>query len=428
MRKNQIAQQAIEILNNLGIEIGNQPEILDLEPPIIGAIGQNEELVGVTDEGVTRELPRLNDDFEDLDSLPVEFPTAVEFPTGLEEMLDEAERIRESSNNQETNRQPSQIVGPVRGRPKQIWEVCAWYAPIHYSGIRWGIYIREECLKRMMYDVLHYVNWREVGHISLKDVVLQVRNACFYYVYFHEQFHHKVESLGFRALIATQSDTYRRYKSHVYGPTYLTSDCLEESLANADAYIRFGEKRYRDRLDREVILAIRAYARDEMAMSPPGYQEGLRYITKRHFKMGLQELHCQLVEATPKPMSLKPYMWDIAPKMITGLMNIETEIYTVVKSGTSSIFSSSFDPKYTTSSRNLEKALTKHWGYSKTPKQGKGSHVKYQRQSAHGTSTIVLSGNRRDLPMKDIKDAIEAVSGRRDLSLLPQLLAGSMSN
>ena len=96
----------------------------------------------------------------------------------------------------------------------------------------------------------------------------------------------------------------------------MTSDCLEESLANADAYIRFGEKRYRDRLDREVILAIRAYAEDEMAMSPPGYQEGLRYITKRRFKMGLQQLHCQLVEATPKPMSLKPYMWDIAPKMI----------------------------------------------------------------------------------------------------------------
>ena len=178
MRKNQIAQQAIEILNNLGIEIGNQPEILDLEPPIIGAIGQNEELVGVTDEGVTRELPRLNDDFEDLDSLPVEFPT------GLEEMLHEAERIRESSSIQETNHQPSQIVGPVRGRPKQIWEVCAWYAPVHYSGIRWGIYIREECLKRMMFDVLHYVNWREVAHLSLKDVVLQVRNSCFYYVYY----------------------------------------------------------------------------------------------------------------------------------------------------------------------------------------------------------------------------------------------------
>ena len=81
MRRNQIAQQAIEILNDLGIKIGNQPEILDLVPPIIGAIGQNEELVGVTDEGVTQELLRLNDDFEDLDSLPVEFPTAVEFPT-----------------------------------------------------------------------------------------------------------------------------------------------------------------------------------------------------------------------------------------------------------------------------------------------------------------------------------------------------------
>ena len=96
MRRNQIAQQAIEILNDLGIKIGNQPEILDLVPPVIGAIGQNEELVGVTDEGVTRELPRLNDDFEDLDSLPVEFPTE------LEEILHEAERIRERTNIQET--------------------------------------------------------------------------------------------------------------------------------------------------------------------------------------------------------------------------------------------------------------------------------------------------------------------------------------
>ena len=292
MRRNQIAQQAIEILNDLGIKIGNQPEILDLVPPVIGAIGQNEELVGVTDEGVTQELPRLNDDFEDLDTLPVEFPT------GLEEILHEAEQIRERTNIQERTEQPPQIVGPVRGRAKGIWEVCAWYAPIHSSGIRWGIYIREECLKRMMYDVLHYVNWREVGHISLKDVVLQIRNACFYYVYFHEQFHHKVESLGFRALLATQSDTYRRYKSHVYGPTYLTSDCLEESLANADAYNRFSEKRYRDRLDREVILAIRAYAKNEMAMSLPGYREGLRYITRNRFKMGLQELHCQFVEGS----------------------------------------------------------------------------------------------------------------------------------
>ena len=80
--------------------------------------------------------------------------------------------------------------------------------------------------------------------------------------------------------------------------------------------------------DREVILAIRAYAKNEMAMSPPGYREGLRYITRNRFKMGLQELHCQFVEASPtkEPKAI----WDIAPKMITGLMNIETEIYTVV--------------------------------------------------------------------------------------------------
>ena len=53
MRRNQIAQQTKEIFDDLGVEIGIQQEILDLEPPMIGEIRKAEELVAVTNEGVT---------------------------------------------------------------------------------------------------------------------------------------------------------------------------------------------------------------------------------------------------------------------------------------------------------------------------------------------------------------------------------------
>lgn len=122
MRRNQIAHQTKEIFDDLGFEIGIQQEILDLEPPMIGEIRKVEELVAVTNEGVTEELPRLNDDLEDLDLPPIDLPS------GLEEIFHEAERIRETANIRGTIRQPAQIVGPVRGEAERRKEVCAWYA------------------------------------------------------------------------------------------------------------------------------------------------------------------------------------------------------------------------------------------------------------------------------------------------------------
>ena len=55
MRKQLISKRTIRILDELGVEVGTQKEIQDLEPPIIGAITKNEEIVAVTEEGVTQE-------------------------------------------------------------------------------------------------------------------------------------------------------------------------------------------------------------------------------------------------------------------------------------------------------------------------------------------------------------------------------------
>jgi hypothetical protein len=136
---------------------------------------------------------------------------------------------------------------PVRSEPPEPH--CAWYCPIHFFGHAWGIYIRESCILSHAVDVARFVDWRAVANPFARRnaIVRQLLRSAFYIFFLHEQFHHKVESLGFRFLIATGTDRYRPYKTNVYRPSYLTADCLEESLANAESYRRLAEPRYLQR-------------------------------------------------------------------------------------------------------------------------------------------------------------------------------------
>lgn len=124
---------------------------------------------------------------------------------------------------------------------------CAWYCPIHFFGCSWGIYIRERCIFDYAREIARFVNWGSVNPGVLP--FQQLLRSGFYALYLHEQFHHKVESLGFRLLIATGSDRYRPYKQNVYRRSYPTADCIEEGLANAESYRRLNEERYARRLD-----------------------------------------------------------------------------------------------------------------------------------------------------------------------------------
>ena len=102
---------------------------------------------------------------------------------------------------------------------------------------RLGIYIGESCILDIARDISFYVDWKSV-HASPSSIARQLLRSAFYVLFLHEQFHHKVESLGLRYLIATGTDHYRPYKANVYRPLYLSSGCLEESLANAESYGR----------------------------------------------------------------------------------------------------------------------------------------------------------------------------------------------
>ena len=80
-----------------------------------------------------------------------------------------------------------------------------------------------------------------------------------------------VDGLGFRLLITTGSDRYRRYKANVDRRSYPNSNCLEESLANAESYRRLRELRYAQRVAKPIRQGLRHFLRASIPAQPPGY-------------------------------------------------------------------------------------------------------------------------------------------------------------
>lgn len=297
---------------------------------------------------------------------------------------------------------------------------CAWYCPVHYFGHGWGIYIRESCILSSALDLALFVDWSAVK-ISSHESARQLLRSSFYVFFLHEQFHHKVESFGFRLLVSTASDRYIRYKRQVYRPTYLTSDCLEESLANADSFRRLSEGRYKNRVDPAIFRGLKDYLRASIPLQPAGYKEGVEYFSERRYRQGLFELQSRIVDGSIQP-SIPSTHWGAAPKMITSLADIAAEIYVVVPRGRRPLFNpGSVDPGFTASTRQIEGALISHYGYSRAS-GGKGSHVKLKKA---GSPTIVLSGDRAVVSPGIVKQVLNALGGF-PLSRLPDMLAGKL--
>ena len=249
----------------------------------------------------------------------------------IREWWQEIERIIEDERVERAPR--------VSGEPPE--PNCAWYCPIHFFGHGWGIYIRENCILAQTKDIASFVDWRAVGG-SPSSIARQLLRSAFYIFFLHEQFHHKVESLGFRLLISTGTDRYRPYKAKVYRASYLTKDCREESLANAESYRRLGEHRYMDRVDKPIRDGLRDFLRASITAQPAGYAEGVHYLANAAYRDGLYILQSQILDgalATTTPAG----HWSVAPNLITALADITDDIYVVLPRGMQPIFRPTFN-------------------------------------------------------------------------------------
>jgi predicted RNA binding protein YcfA (HicA-like mRNA interferase family) len=407
--------EILEILHAHGITPDEPPKDAEIsipyEPefPEIGEIGEGETVYTTSLDNVLGD-----DDPGDNGILTRDDPRIREWWRQIHQIMQD-----------EQARKAHQVARTLKGQTAEPPEPhCAWYCPIHFFGHGWGIYIREQCVLAFAVEIASFVDWGKVDKAKTppSSIAQQLLRSAFYAMFLHEQFHHKVESLGFRLLVATGTDRYRPYKAKVYRPAHMTSACFEEGLANADSYRRLGEPRYKQRVDSPIRAGLRAFLRWSIPRQPPGYKEGDKYRESGLYRDILQTLQSQILEGVLAPKTPATH-WSIAPKMITALMDIEHEIYVILPKGAEPLFKRTFiDPGFTTSTKELVRALTRYYGYTHV-RGGKGSHVKLERHGAK--RPIVLPGNRRNLSPGTIADALDALGGYK-LRDLHQMLKGEL--
>jgi len=270
-------------------------------------------------------------------------------------------------------------------------EVCAWYKPIHFFGHDWGIFILDDCVRRIAVDIARWVP-RSVGAAvwALQAPLLQMSFAS---LFLHEAYHHKTESFAIRLDVTERTPRYRTYWSSVYEPATRPAGGgpLEEALANADSYRRLNEAAYARSVQRRLIRSTRDYLTWRFPFDPPGYSAASTFLTDVPNLAGQNLLKSQVQEGVAKPVRTVG-QWRMAPNMNESLFSLRSDIWTLVKRGR--VPRLPVFPLYRpVPTLKLEKALRRTYGYSRV-KGGKGSHVKLK---APGYPTLIVPGDRKDL-------------------------------
>lgn len=300
-------------------------------------------------------------------------------------------------------------------KDQSLFDTCAWYQPIHYFGYDWGIFIREDCVLRQALAISRFLDYAPTGNRVMPLLAKALIRASLYVYFLHEHFHHKVECLGFRLHVVERQSAYIPYCIRIYRPTYGTDDNIEEALANADAFLRLGNEPYRSWLGNTVLSATKSYLRACYPLNPPGYRQAVNYLSGLQFDDGENLLQGQMRETTVSPVQPRAE-WDLAPRLTQSILNIKSNICSVVKAGRIPLFKTVF-PAPTCSTRDMINLYRKS-GYSVVP-GGKGSHVKLSKP---GAPTMILPGNRRELSPGVAKTALKLLGGYK-LDDLPLLLS-----
>lgn len=399
-------------LNALGVDSETRPPNAP-ELPGIGEIPEDEDVVEIDVSNILK--PRK----EDTDIPRQDFPIWEERPEDRFELdpVDEDE-IRRSLDSHPPD---DQSYSPGKNRGPHY--APAWYCPAHFFGINGGIYMREDALISQMKEIALFVQ-PGVGAWH-PHILRELRDASFLIYWFHEQFHHKIESLGFRLLVGGGIDRYRPYKRAVYQKTFGTDDCLEEALANCQSHDRFDEAAYKKVLSLPVIEATKEFLKMSFLTASPGYRRAQdfydypgRSSKSRRFKAELEILQTSVQEGRLAPVALKPDCWSIAPSMTRSLLNMRSSVYTVV--ARNSILPTLASPTKSTSSRTMIEALQSKYGYTLVPDAGKGSHSKLKRPDS---PTIIVSHRKRMFP-KELNQILKTLDPNAKINDLDTFLAG----
>lgn len=268
------------------------------------------------------------------------------------------------------------------------WDRCAWYQPIHFHGPAWGIYLYDECLVTVARGVYALLGAPPMT-IQLAQALLR---AAFASLFLHEQYHHKIESLGLRLHVVQQRSLYPGYFKNVYMNALGTDDLIEEGLANADSFRRLDTDPYRTWLPGRVGAALRDYLRAAFQVAPPGYRLATNLLDDVSFGATESLLSSQLQEGTVTPARPTTPDWLLATHLTQSMFSVRQNIWTIVAKGSKPLLP--VRPRWIAplERRKVEKVL-KREGFKLVPGRGKGSHGVYR----HEDRGIVVLPSRKEL-------------------------------
>lgn len=300
----------------------------------------------------------------------------------------------------EQSGQPGQL--PSREQTEQqppvgAVEELAWYLPFHYAGPDWGIYITEAGV----IDTARRIKKRLGGGCSDPRETKELCQVALFILYFHEAFHHKVESFATRLEIARQKRVYIPYDQNVYRQLLSTNHILEEAYACFEMHSRLrGEKRFHGQVSSKIKEAALQFLKDWIPTLPPGYNRGLNVG-----ELELLKLMSQIADGQEKPLQ-NPEDWKIANHMIRGLFKMEFAVRILVPRGaTPQIPWSDGTRNLAIPFRKIKRHITRDIGYEET-KRGKGSHRVYR---CAGRPDITLPYGQESLSPKVQKQVARAL-------------------
>jgi predicted RNA binding protein YcfA (HicA-like mRNA interferase family) len=295
------------------------------------------------------------------------------------------------------------------------WDTCAWYQPIHFFGYDWGIFIRRDCIRE---NAKYIARFLRPGTRLTPNLLKALVRAGFSALFLHEQFHHKVESLGIRLHVVEKASRYLPYKKQVYRRTYGTNDNMEEALANADAFLRADTSPYSTWMGDTVVTALQSYMALRFPFDPPGYNQAVKYLTRTKCDRGIDLLHGQVQEGQLKPC--RPSSdWEVATRLHQSMFKVTDHLWEIVPKGKRPMLPTLAVPYKSISTDELVR-LAKAKGWIIKEGAGKGSHIRMENGQF---SSLTIPGNRRDLSPGVVKDTLKKI-GNYKLRDLPELIRG----
>lgn len=302
----------------------------------------------------------------------------------------------------------------LRGRDNAVPppDVLGWYQPVHFFASSWGIFLRESALVDLARDLApHFTPF--IDRRTLTGHVAVLIRAAFAYIFLHEQYHHKIESLAIRLHVIERRPIYPDYMKFSSRVLAGTDEDTEEALAGADAYLRLASEPYSTWFAKDERKVIQSWIFDLLRHSPPGYKRAADILSAHPsaFSTTEDELIARVQESVLNPV--RPFTSDFAntTHLTHSLFSIKQSLWTIVSADQESILPI-LPGALPLATNKLERYILKQ-GWELVP-GAKGSHAKYRRNGAEmivlphskDVSRVVLSTTAQTIGVK-LRDLVE---------------------